>query len=81
MHMFYANEHASIKGENRKGDKPLGTTNGMPVRPKRKLKGNDMLPSRAADTLHDPGNHVDFQSCVYSGRRNLCRKGQKTLVG
>ena len=36
-----------------------------------------MLPGRAANALHDPGNHVDLEPSEHAGCRNLRRKGQK----
>ena len=36
-----------------------------------------MLPGRAANALHDTGNHVDLEPSEHAGRRNLRRKGQK----
>ena len=40
-------------------------------------EGDAMLPGRAANALHDPGNHVDLEPSEHAGRRNLRRKGQK----
>ena len=40
-------------------------------------EGDAMLPDRAADTLHNRGNHVDLEPSEHAGRRNLRRKGQK----
>ena len=36
-----------------------------------------MLPGRAANALHDTGNHVDLEPSEHAGRRNLRRKVQK----
>ena len=41
-------------------------------------EGDAMLPGRAANALHDPGNHVDLEPSEHAGRRNLRRKGQKS---
>ena len=40
-------------------------------------EGDVMLSGRAANALHDPGNHVDLEPSEHAGRRNLRRKGQK----
>ena len=39
-----------------------------------------ILLGRAANALHDPGNHVDLEPSEHAGRRNLRRKGQKTYA-
>ena len=36
-----------------------------------------MLPGRAANALHDPGNYVDLEPSDHARCRNLRRKGQK----